>query len=85
MPIKVLEDGSGSFEDIANGIRYAADNGADVINMSLGATQGIQALVITGVITTSRTRSTTPSPRALPMIAAAGNDCGPGLQLAGLR
>lgn len=37
MPIKVLSDrGSGSLSDIVNGIRFAADNGAKVINMSLG-------------------------------------------------
>ena len=48
MPVKVLEDGSGSFEDIANGIRWAADHGADVINMSLGGTQGTQALASPG-------------------------------------
>ncbi len=37
MPLKVLSaSGSGSTEDIANAIRYAADNGAHVINMSLG-------------------------------------------------
>ena len=37
MPVKVLSDsGSGSEESVAAGIRYAADNGADVINMSLG-------------------------------------------------
>ncbi|MBW2702465.1 MAG: peptidase S8 [Deltaproteobacteria bacterium] len=37
MPIKVLSDsGSGSFADIAEGIYYAVDNGAQVINMSLG-------------------------------------------------
>ncbi|MFO7566473.1 MAG: S8 family peptidase [Enhygromyxa sp.] len=37
MPLKVLAgDGRGSVAGIANAIRYAADNGADVINMSLG-------------------------------------------------
>ncbi|MGR3317342.1 MAG: S8 family serine peptidase [Candidatus Anammoxibacter sp.] len=37
MPVKVLSDsGSGSFADIAEGVRYAVDNGAKVINMSLG-------------------------------------------------
>jgi serine protease len=37
MPIKVLgKDGSGSDTTVANGIQFAADNGAKVINMSLG-------------------------------------------------
>ena len=37
MPVKVLSDsGSGSYEGITNGIRYAANNGANVINLSLG-------------------------------------------------
>ena len=37
MPVKVLGDnGSGSFADIAEGIMYAVNNGAKVINMSLG-------------------------------------------------
>ena len=37
LPVKVLSDnGYGSTSAIANGIVYAADNGADVINMSLG-------------------------------------------------
>ncbi len=37
MPIKVLdENGSGSSADISDAIRYAADHGAQVINLSLG-------------------------------------------------
>jgi serine protease len=37
MPLKVLsKDGFGSLGDIADAVRYAADHGADVINMSLG-------------------------------------------------
>lgn len=38
MLVKVLGDeGSGSFADVMAGIAYAAENGADIINMSLGA------------------------------------------------
>jgi serine protease len=37
MPIKVLnQDGSGTYADVAAGIRWAADNDAKVISMSLG-------------------------------------------------
>ena len=39
MPIKVLDKGgSGTYDWIADGIYYAADNGAQVISMSLGGT-----------------------------------------------
>jgi len=39
--VKVLSDnGSGSWSGIANGIGWAADNGAKVINMSLGGSSG---------------------------------------------
>jgi len=45
MPVKVLDSsGSGSYSNIAAGIRWAADNGAKIINMSLGGSSGSQAL-----------------------------------------
>jgi subtilisin family serine protease len=41
--VKVLSEftGSGSFAGILQGIVYATDNGADVVNMSLGVTGGL--------------------------------------------
>lgn len=37
MPVRVLdEDGRGSSSDVSQGVRWAADNGADVVNLSLG-------------------------------------------------
>jgi serine protease len=45
MPIKVLDSGgSGYISDIADGIYYAADNGCQVINMSLGGSSGSTTL-----------------------------------------
>jgi subtilisin family serine protease len=45
MPIKVLDQfGTGWYSDIAAGIIYAADNGARVINLSLGGTEDSQTL-----------------------------------------
>ena len=77
MPIKVLEEGSGSFVDIAKGIRWAADHDADVINMSLGATQGFQVLVAGGVLRDVQDAITYAKRKGVAVIAAAGNDAVP--------
>jgi subtilisin family serine protease len=77
MPVKVLEEGSGSFVDIANGIRWAADHGADVVNMSLGAVQGVQLLVHGGVITDVQDAIRYANSRGVVVVAAAGNDAVP--------
>ncbi len=77
MPVKVLEEGSGSFSDIANGIRWAADHGADVVNMSLGAVQGVQLLVHGGVITDVQDAIRYANSKGVVVVAAAGNDAVP--------
>lgn len=77
MPIKVLEQGSGSFEDIAVGIRYAADHGAKVVNLSLGALPGVQALTITGLIGDVVAAIGYATSKGVAVIAAAGNEAAP--------
>jgi serine protease len=77
MPVKVLEDGSGSYEDIAHGVRWAADHGADVINMSLGGLQGTQALTLVGLETALQDAILYAKGKGVAVIAAAGNDSVP--------
>ncbi len=77
MPVKVLEDGSGSFEDIANGVRWAADHGADVVNMSLGGLQGTQVLSLTGLESSLQDAILYARGKGVAIIAAAGNDSVP--------
>lgn len=45
MPIKVTDDtGSTSYSRIASGVAWAVDNGADILNISLGGTADLQIL-----------------------------------------
>ncbi len=74
IPVKALDEEGGSFEDIAAGIRYAVDHGANVINLSLGALPGAQALVITGVVADVQDAITYARSKGVVVVAAAGND-----------
>ncbi|MCM0673708.1 S8 family serine peptidase [Micromonospora phytophila] len=77
MPIKVLEAGSGSFADIAAGIRYAADHGAKVVTLSLGALPGSQALTLTGLESAATEAIAYAHAKGVAVIAAAGNETAP--------
>ncbi len=66
MPVKVLSDsGSGRYSGVAQGIRYAVDNGADVINMSLGG--GSTVSVVQSALQYA-------SSRGVIVVMAAGNE-----------
>jgi thermitase len=84
LPVKVLDaDGSGSYSDIAEGIRYAADRGATIVNLSLGGSDDSQllrdavayaagkgALVVAAA--GNEGRSTPHYPAAIPSVLAVG-------------
>jgi len=68
MPVKVLDrDGAGKVSDVAEGIKWAVDNGACIINISLGAPSDDSILQSACEYATSRD---------VLIIAAAGNDGG---------
>lgn len=68
LPVKVLgANGSGSSSAIAEGIRWAADHGAQVINLSLGASMGSE--IIREAIVYAIDKGVT-------VLAAMGNDGG---------
>jgi serine protease len=74
LPVKVLDEDGGSFEDIALGIRYAVDHGASVVNLSLGGLAGTQALTFTGVISDVQDAIAYAREHGVVVVAAAGND-----------
>lgn len=77
LPVKVLDEDGGSFSDIALGISYAVDRGANVINLSLGALPGVQALTFTGLISDVKKAITYANDKGAVVVAAAGNEAAP--------
>ena len=78
LAVKVLDaEGSGAFDQIAAGIRWSADHGADVINLSLGALPGVQALTVTGLISDTRDAIAYARSKGVVVVAAAGNESSP--------
>jgi serine protease len=66
MPVKVLDScGAGTYADIAEGIVWATDNGAHIINLGLGGTEPSTALERAVAYAYNR---------GVTLIAAAGND-----------
>jgi subtilisin family serine protease len=72
--VKVLTDEGGSFEEVAAGIRWAADHGADVINLSLGALPGVQALQLVRILDDAKRAIAYAVGKGVVVVAAAGND-----------
>jgi subtilisin family serine protease len=77
MPVKVLEAGSGTYGDIADGVRWAADHGADVVNLSLGGLPGTQVLAITGIESKLTNALAYARSKGVLAVAAAGNSATP--------
>jgi serine protease len=74
LPVKVLTEDGGSFAEVGAGIRWATDHGADVINLSLGAIPGVQALALTGLEADAREAIDYAYAHGVVVVAAAGNE-----------
>jgi thermitase len=72
MPVRVLDSsGSGSDADVAAGIDWATAHGADVINLSLGASLPTSGLGLQDAMTAAVQRAVD---HGVVVVAAAGND-----------
>lgn len=68
-PVRALDAyGRGSYADVAEGITWAADNGADVINLSLGGASS--STVLADAVAYAQSKG-------ILVVAAAGNSSGP--------
>jgi subtilisin family serine protease len=72
MPVRVLDaQGAGDAVTIAEGVRWAVDNGADVVNLSLGGS-GLSARLLKGGQINAAIRYA--HERGVVVVAAAGNE-----------
>ncbi|MBC7426179.1 MAG: S8 family peptidase, partial [Bacteroidia bacterium] len=67
MVVRVVPDGDERDKDVANGIRYAADNGAKVINMSFGKAYSYNKKIVDDAVAYAESKDVL-------IIHAAGND-----------
>jgi len=67
MPVRVVPNGDEHDKDVANGIRYAVDNGANIINMSFGKAYSPQAEEVAAAIRYAGEKDVL-------LVHAAGND-----------
>ena len=78
LPVRVLDENGNGTGDVAAGIRYAADHGADVINMSLGYLSGAgEALGLVGDLDGLYQALDYAWARGSLVVVAAGNDTAP--------
>jgi subtilisin family serine protease len=72
LPVRVLDDsGSGSDADVAQGIDWATNHGAGVINLSVGGTLPTSGLGLPDAMSDAISRALA---RGVVVVAAAGND-----------
>jgi len=71
MPVKVLGDSNSEAWEVANGIIYAADNGADVISMSIGYLNILNGYI--KVVRILRNAINHANDKGVVLVAAAGN------------
>jgi subtilisin family serine protease len=77
LPVKVLdEEGSGSDSQVARGICFAADNGADVINLSLGFDPAA-SIIVTALGTDTDKAISYAYSKGSAIVIAAGNESFP--------
>ncbi|MBX7241479.1 MAG: S8 family peptidase [Bacteroidia bacterium] len=67
MAIRVVPDGDERDKDVANAIRYAADNGAKVVNMSFGKSYALNKKVVDDAVKYAASKDVL-------LVHAAGND-----------